>query len=101
MCGTPLRPEHSIEIFCSRRTSKVEETQSNSTDSTEVSGAGLEVENRREKLFIIDMLKGGDADNKPEKVTVDDLVDDLVIYYYDDNVDNDDYPVEEGWRWDA
>ena len=70
MCGTPLRPEHSIEIFYSRRTSKVEETQSNSTDSTEVSGAGLEVENRREKLFIIDMLKGGDADNKPEKVTV-------------------------------
>ena len=30
----------------------------------------MEVENRREKLFIIDMLKGGDADNKPEKVTV-------------------------------
>ena len=94
LCGTPLRPEHSIEIFYSRRTSKVEETQSNSTDSTEVSGAGLEVENRREKLFIIDMLKGGDADNKPEKVTVDDL-----LIYYDD--DNDDYPVEEGWRWDA
>ena len=57
-------------FICSRRASKVEETQSNSTDSTEVSGAGLEVENRREKLFIIDMLKGGDADNKPEKVTV-------------------------------
>ena len=30
----------------------------------------MEVENRREKLFIIDMLKGGDADKKPEKVTV-------------------------------
>ena len=56
--------------FCSRRSSKVDETQSNFTDSTEVSGAGAVVENRREKLFIIDMLKGGDADDKPEKVTV-------------------------------
>ena len=70
-------------FICSRRTSKVEETQSNSTDSTEVSGAGLEGENRREKLFIIDMLKGGDADNKPEKVTG------AVV----DNDDDNDYPL--------
>ena len=39
---------------------------SNSTDSTEVSGAGLEVENRREKLFIIDMMKGGGDDQKSD-----------------------------------
>ena len=48
-----------------RRSSHVDDTQSASTDSTEVSGTGEKVENRREKLFIIDMMKGGGDDSKP------------------------------------
>ena len=49
-----------------RRSSHVDDTQSASTDSTEVSGPGEKVENRREKLFIIDMMKGGGDDQKPD-----------------------------------
>ena len=47
-----------------RRIGKADDVQSNSTDSTEVSGTGEKVENRREKLFIIDMLKGGGDNQK-------------------------------------
>ena len=42
----------------------------------------MEVENRREKLFIIDMLKGGDADNKPEKVTGTTNQSNLIMIFY-------------------
>ena len=54
-----------------RRIGKADDVQSNSTDSTEVSGTGEKVENRREKLFIIDMLKGGgDNQKSPTKEVI-------------------------------